>query len=319
MIRAAELRVSVCVNTFHRPAGLKALLTDLAEQTGEPRLHEVVVTDNDAAGSGRPAVEALEGRVPYRLVYQIEPVQNIARARNRGIAAASGDWIGLLDDDERVQPDWLMQMARRAELSQADGVFSIVLQNVPETAPAWVPRGNIYGHPRHPSGSEPPGHLLFTGNVLIRKEVLLRRPGPFDERFGLSGGEDVDLFMALKQTGARFVWCDEAAATEDLPPERLTQGWFLRRARRGAQDYVLNRLAGRYGPVRPTTRAQLLLDTALKAGVAALMALTGRLLPGARGERLAFEGRRKWAAQLGKFDALFGRARILEYAAKPPA
>lgn len=60
------MRVSVCVNTFHRPQTLGQLLEDLAALQGKPTLSEVVITDNDAGGSGRAAVEAAMDKVPLR-------------------------------------------------------------------------------------------------------------------------------------------------------------------------------------------------------------------------------------------------------------
>ena len=311
------MRVSVCINTYHRPAELVDLLYDLAAQVGEPKVAEVVVTDNDAAGSARSSVEPLIGQMPYRLIYQIEPVQNIALTRNRGIHRASGDWIGFLDDDERVRPDWLALMAAQARVSNADGVFSVVLQDMPATLPNWLPNwladqgASIHGHRRYTSGEVMPANQLFSGNVLIRKSTLLMRDGPFDAAYGLSGGEDADLFNALRLKGAHFVWCDEAWASEKLPAERLTQAWFLRRRRRGAQDYALQVLGGVFGPVTATTRLSLWVDSLFKL----MTAMAGYLvlsLPGADPAK-RFDWRRKVEAQLGKIDVLVGRRRILEY------
>ena len=311
------MRVSVCINTFHRPADLRRLLGDLAAQGGPPGIAEVVVTDNDAAGSARATVEALMAQVPFALVYQIEPEQSISLTRNRGVHRASGDWIGFLDDDERVAPDWLALMAAQARRSQADGVFSGVINTFPPDAPAWLPAGGIHEHARLASGTEVPPTQLFSGNVLIRKDTLMLREGPFDPRFGLSGGEDADLFNALRLRGARFVWNAEAYAHEVLPAERLTQAWFLKRRRRGAQDYALQVLNGVHGRVTALTRLKLWGDTLIKL----VLAVAGWALVSAlrRHPAVRFDWRRKIEAQRGKLDTLRGRGRILEYQKRPPA
>lgn len=313
------MRVSVCVNTFHRPQTLGQLLEDLAALQGEPTLSEVVITDNDAGGSGRATVEAAMDKVPFALIYQIEPEQNISLARNRGIHRATGDWIGLLDDDERVAPDWLAQKAAQAARSSADGVFGPVEQQIPDDAPAWMPRdgGSLHGYAPLASGTVMPANMLFSGNVLIRKAVLTGRDGPFDPGYGLSGGEDADLFNALRRNGAHFVWCAEAPAIERLGPERMQQTWFLTRSRRGAQDYALQVLDGVYGPVSASTRLRLGLDAAAK-WLIAVLGYTALRLTGAAPPQ-TFAWRRKVAAQLGKFDVLLGRGRILEYQKKPAA
>ena len=158
---------------------------------------------------------------------------------------------------------------------------------------------------------------LFSGNVLIRKATLMLREGPFDPRFGLSGGEDADLFNALRLRGARFVWNAEAYAHEVLPAERLTQAWFLKRRRRGAQDYALQVLNGVHGRVTALTRLKLWGDTLIKL----VLAVAGWALVSAlrRHPAVRFDWRRKIEAQRGKLDTLRGRGRILEYQKRPPA
>jgi hypothetical protein len=69
-----------------------------------------------------------------------------------------------------------------------------------------------------------------TGNVLVSREILQKLPKLFDERFGLSGGEDHDLFLRLRRQGARIVWADDALVFETIPADRIRVSWLLRRA-----------------------------------------------------------------------------------------
>ena len=54
----------------------------------------------------------------------------------------------------------------------------------------------------------------------------------------MSGGEDTEFFAYLGSRGAVMVWCDEAIATEKVPPERLTLRWLLRRNYRVGLNYA---------------------------------------------------------------------------------
>jgi hypothetical protein len=56
------MEASVCIATFHRPGGLARLLGSLALQQGDVPAFEVLVVDNDAAGSAAPDEE--KGRDP---------------------------------------------------------------------------------------------------------------------------------------------------------------------------------------------------------------------------------------------------------------
>ncbi|WP_348674536.1 glycosyltransferase family A protein, partial [uncultured Abyssibacter sp.] len=89
------LDIAVCVCTYHRPTTLRHLLETLAEQTLRPR--EVIVVDNDHAGSARDVCERFDA--PFTIRYAIESVQNISRARNHALSLASCPWLAFIDDD----------------------------------------------------------------------------------------------------------------------------------------------------------------------------------------------------------------------------
>ena len=62
-------------------------------------------------------------------------------------------------------------------------------------------------------------------------------PGPFDPEFGVTGGEDTELFYSLHRNGATMVWCREARVRETVLPERANVAWVLRRSFREGTTY----------------------------------------------------------------------------------
>lgn len=241
--------VSVCICTYRRPQQLGWLLDDLIAQSRRP--DEVVVVDNEPAGSGRVSVEAAQARAPFPIRYEIQPVKNISRTRNRTVALAQGDWLALLDDDERAPADWLALLLDAAGRYRADGVVAPVVSIVPEHAPAWIRRGRFYqAVPRTPTGEVMPLNRVGIGNALLRGDLVRALDGPFDEAYGLTGGEDGDMLTRMVQAGARIVSCDEAVVTEPVADNRLNLRWILLRAVRGNQDYTKHWRNGRFGPVR---------------------------------------------------------------------
>ncbi len=249
--------VSVCIATFRRPERLDALLGDLAAQSLLPQ--QVVVVDNDAQASARGVIERRRAAgVPWELRYDIQPERNIARTRNLSVSLATGDCLAFVDDDERAPPMWLQQLRDCAAAHQAQAVLGPVVPQVPDSAPAWIRRGSFYDFPRMRTGETVPLNRLRFGNVLIDGAAMRAIPGPFDERYGLTTGEDADMLIKLVNRGGKAVWCDEAIVHEPVEAARLSQRWLLQRAVSGGQEFARKALGGKYGPVGPAARLAFL-------------------------------------------------------------
>ena len=93
------MRTSVLVLTYERPDALALVLSGLARQTQLP--FEVVVSDDGSGPATRAAMERLRRALPFPVVYLDQPHRGarMARARNRAVAAASGDHVVFLDGD----------------------------------------------------------------------------------------------------------------------------------------------------------------------------------------------------------------------------
>lgn len=220
--------VSVCVCTFRRPAGILRLLRSLGHLDPAGPRHEVIVVDNDAAATAAPAVRQAraEGLAVH---YLVEPARGIARARNRSVERATGEYVAFIDDDEEADPGWLVHLWGAVVRHGATGGVGPVLPRFAEGTPRWLIDGRFFERPRLPTGTLLRVHDTRAGNALVRRAALPGRPGPFDERYDLTGGEDSDLFGRLIGVGARFIAVDSAIVHEHLTPARTTVGWLVRR------------------------------------------------------------------------------------------
>jgi succinoglycan biosynthesis protein ExoM len=266
------MKVSVCVATHRRVERLHAVLLDLAQQRRLP--DQVVVVDNDAAGSARAVIDQLRASgTPFQLDYAIQPERNIALTRNRTVDLAQGDWLAFIDDDERAPATWLGQWLEAAELYRADGVLGPVEPQVPEAAPGWIREGRFYDFPRLRSGTQVPLNRMRFGNIVLRGEPLRALPGPFDPSYGLSTGEDGDLLVRLARRGANIVWCDEAIVWEPIEARRLSLRWLLARSLSGGQEFARQTVNGKYGPISGFGRARFFVRASLQLLVALALAL----------------------------------------------
>lgn len=235
------MKVAVCVVTYLRPRGLARLLDGLErlrfERVEMPGV-EVVVVDNDPAGSARAVCDAAAPGLRWPVRYAHETRRGVSQARNRAVEEArrgGAEWIAFIDDDEVPDERWLDELLRVREEYGADVVAGPVPPVFEEGAPAWVERGGFFAPRRFATGTrfEHPG----AGNVLLRTAVLDGMEAPFDERFALTGGEDTHLFLRLARAGATMVWADEAIAYEWTPPTRTRARWILLRVYRAANTW----------------------------------------------------------------------------------
>lgn len=235
------MKVAVCAVTYLRPQGLARLLEGLAAlrfaHAPAPEI-EVLVVDNDPAGSAEAVCAGWAGRLPWPVRYLREPRRGVSHARNRavqGAREAGAELLAFIDDDEVPQPAWLDELLRVQARHGADVVAGPVLQVFEGEVPEWVQRGRFFETRRMPTGTrkEDPG----AGNVLVRLEALEGMDEPFDPRFSLTGGEDTHLFLRLARRGAVMVWADEAVALEWTPATRTRARWILQRVYRTANTW----------------------------------------------------------------------------------
>jgi succinoglycan biosynthesis protein ExoM len=185
---------------------------------------EVIVVDNDPAGSARSVVQ--RSQLFPEVCYVHEKRQGIAQARNAAIEATSADWIAFVDDDETVHSQWLVNLMNTALRYQAQIVGGPVVPQFASGVAHWFSAGGFLVRPRYTTGSVP--RHIVTASVLIRRSVL-DRIGVFAERYGLTGGEDVEFFGRAETAGFRIVWSDEAIAYEYVGAERGNLRYLLRR------------------------------------------------------------------------------------------
>lgn len=222
--------IAVCICTYRRPELLRRLLAALEEQDTDGALtFSVVVCDNDRALSATPVVNEFAARGTLALSACAEPEQNIALARNRTLAHATGDFVAFIDDDEFPVRDWLRQLLATCERLGVAGVLGPVRPHFDATPPRWVIAGRFCDRTEFPTGTVIAGSRCRTGNVLLRRSILPTDAPAFGERFA-TGGEDVDFFQRMNARGHVFAWCNEAVAYEVVPPSRWTRRYMLSRA-----------------------------------------------------------------------------------------
>jgi glycosyltransferase involved in cell wall biosynthesis len=170
---------------------------------------EVVVVD-DGSTDETPRELARLGDPRVR-VTRHESRRGLAAARNTGIAAARGEWLAFLDDDDLWSPLKLRTQLDAAASAGASWAYA--------AAVAVDPSGAVVEADPLPDPGEVASLLLSGGNFVpgggsdvIARTELVRRVGGFDEE--LRFFEDWDLWLRLAAE-------DRPAACEDVLVARL--------------------------------------------------------------------------------------------------
>lgn len=236
------IKISVVIATYNRAASLLRTLESLARQTASPEEFEIVVANNNSTDDTPGTYERFRVSHPelnLRVVF--EPEQGLSPARNAGIAAARGDTIAIIDDDEEVNPEFVEAYAdffeHHPDVAACGGR---IVPRYESAVPKWLSpytERPIAGPldlgdeiREMPRGSYPGG-----GNMAIRQWAV-EQYGAFDPRLGRTGnnpmgGEEKELFGRLRAGGEKIYYVPGAIIYHIIPESKLTTDYFDRLSR----------------------------------------------------------------------------------------
>lgn len=205
-------RVSVVIPTQNRPAAAERAVRSVTAQTYADL--EIHVVDD---GSAEPL--ALDTRDPRVTLHRTAMPQGVSAARNLGIAAATGDWVAFLDDDDLWAPNKLAVQMEALGSTSADMSYtgSIVISE----------RGRLLAQRRvHPVDQIRKDLECFNAiagpSTVVMRRSALDAIGPFCE--DLSIVADWDLWLRLPE-GLRLAAVeDETVAVMEHPESMQIAG-----------------------------------------------------------------------------------------------
>jgi succinoglycan biosynthesis protein ExoO len=209
-----QARVSVIVPAHNCERWIDGSLRSALAQSLDDL--EVIVVDDSSTDGTAQRLAALAADDPRVRVLRPTRRMGAAGARNLALDAARGEWIALLDADDRIHPSRLARMIEAADRSNVD----IVADNLNKVAEDGTPLGRIWP--------------AITADMLIDAEtfVLGNRWGAADRpglgfakpvfrhalvesprmryRENLRIGEDYHFLLALLLGGSRMLLLAEA-------------------------------------------------------------------------------------------------------------
>lgn len=206
---------TVIIPVFNGERYIGAALASVRAQTRP--VDEVIVVDD---GSTDGTLDVLRN-FPEVVVLQ-QANAGPAAARNRGIEAAHGDYLAMLDADDMWPPNRNEVMAERLDEDPTLGLvlgYQRLLIEPGAEIPAWVPAGD-------PETIDPETLPKPTGVFLTRRSTFAT-VGPFDE--AMRHGEDTDWFLRSQDCGVRWGQIQDVVLVRRLHGRNLTNATAAQR------------------------------------------------------------------------------------------
>lgn len=204
--------ISIIIPNYNGRNYISACLDSLFKQSLIP--FEIIVVDNASKDESLKIVERYKD---VRLI-KLDKNYGFSKAVNKGIKAAKGDYVVLLNNDTEVDKDWLLELVNCIE--KDDKIFSCSSKmlryherdKIDDAGDEYNILGWAYkrgdGASIEKYNSNEPVFSSCAGAAIYRKKVF-EEIGYFDENF-FAYMEDVDVSYRAKIKGYKNVYCSRA-------------------------------------------------------------------------------------------------------------
>ena len=208
--------ISIIIVNLNGHALLADCLDALAAQNYPRDRVEIILVDNGSSDDSVPFVREL-----YPHVRVIEAGRNLgfAGGNNLGARVATGDYLALINNDARADPNWLRAMVKvLEEQPEVACAASKILDRDGKTIDFVGPAMNLYGRsfqidegmPVAPGFYDEPRELLAPcgGAMMVRRDAF-SQVGGFDEDY-VAYFEDLDLGWRLWLYGHKVLFVPQS-------------------------------------------------------------------------------------------------------------
>lgn len=244
--------VSVIIPAYNSEPWISKAIGSVLAQEGLSEL-EIIVIDDASSDQTVQIARSFEGTGKVKVLCQ-SVNGGVAAARNRGLDAAQGEYIALLDSDDWIEPTRFARLVKVADTTGADLVadplFYVRNTTVVRTYPTpWFSEDHTTV-----TATEFVRRDLGPTKPLIRTAFLKSHRLRYDE--SLRSIEDFDFALRLMLFGARFVMVRQPGYYRLLRQESLSRDIELGRT---SVVLVVNRFLVQPG-VRKDTKLVVALE-----------------------------------------------------------
>ena len=238
-IQGAFPKVSVIVLTYNNLAFTRACLHSLEVNSHYPDWELLLVDNASTDGTGQFLADYAEHHARTRLI-QNDANLGFAAGNNRGLEAANGDCLIILNNDTYVTPGWMLDLVRHLRKRPELGLVGPVTNNIGNEAKIDIHYADMmqmqkaaWQYTSKHAGEELETTALAFFCAAMPRSVY-ETVGGLDERFGLGFFEDDDYCNRVRQAGFKTAVAEDVfvhhhlSASFDQMDQQRRQALFER-------------------------------------------------------------------------------------------
>jgi glycosyltransferase involved in cell wall biosynthesis len=229
--------LSVIICTYNRYQILGDAIASIEVQDCPADEFELIIVDNSTDLPGqRNFMDGLDISCNHK--YIVEAIPGLSRARNIGVANATGGVVAFMDDDARPVGHWVSQLIADFADNPAIGIAGGPVRPIwPNARPPWLHpwlEGYLTILDRGPKRRMLERHEWLAGtNIAFRRDVLARA-GHFSENLGRIGklllsNEELQVTNAIRDLGYDVLYDPAAEMHHRVHEDRINPAWVRRR------------------------------------------------------------------------------------------
>jgi glycosyltransferase involved in cell wall biosynthesis len=201
-----QIRFSIIVPSYKRPAQLAACLQAIARLDYPRDGFEVIVVDDGSKAPPKAVIESFRTHMDVQLL--VQPHAGPGPARNAGAAKARGKYLAFTDDDCLPAPDWLQTLAVRFEKDPESAIGGRALNAFPYNPYSTASQLLVDYLYSYYNAKHDQARFFASMNLALPAERYLAMGG-FDGSWPYAAGEDRELCDRWVYHGFRMVYAPE--------------------------------------------------------------------------------------------------------------
>ena len=228
------MNVSVIICCYNSSSRLEPTLKHLALQEIDNIEAELIVVDNNSTDHTHQLAQSEWDKLgnPYPARFEFEENPGLSSARMKGVSVASHECIVFCDDDNWLNPRYLITACHFLEENKrigAIGGYSLAVSDI--EFPSWFDqyKGAYAVTDIQIATGELPDNTLLTGaGLVVRRSLFLKMfekvPSLLQDRKGkeLSSGGDSEICLRLKLMGYKLYFNNNLKFQHFISKEKLT-------------------------------------------------------------------------------------------------
>lgn len=231
--------LTVVICSYNGENILKDCINSLCNQTYNNKDVEIIIIDNNSDDKTSEIALSFCKKKSYIKTY-FEQMQGLSFARNHGLEKAKGKYVAYIDDDARVNKNWIEVAIDIIKNKEPDIFGGPVYPIFPEGKPEWYK--NEYGVRGYMGETGWLKEGFIIGSNMFFKKSLLIELGGFNPNLGMIKNkikyhEETELIYKAFELGKNVYYSNELALNDIIPEFKKHLLFFLSSWYFSGKDY----------------------------------------------------------------------------------